>query len=75
MDAIELLIEQHRMVEKRFTDFEKAEDEDEEKDAFHALADALAIHAAIEERHFYPAVKARQTQEQIEEAFDEHLTI
>jgi hemerythrin superfamily protein len=75
MDAIELLTQQHRMVEKRFAQFEDAEDDDDKKDIFYAIADDLAVHATIEERHFYPAVKARQTQENIEEAFDEHLTI
>ncbi|MGZ3439379.1 MAG: hemerythrin domain-containing protein, partial [Polyangia bacterium] len=37
------------------------------------IADNLAVHTAIEERFFYPAVRARRTEEQLEEAFDEHL--
>src|SRR6185295_8230064 len=30
---------------------------------FEAIADALAMHAAIEEKRFYPAVKARRTED------------
>jgi len=33
------------------------------------------VHATIEERWFYPAVRARQTEEQLEEAYDEHLDV
>ena len=36
------------------------------------IADNLAVHTAIEERFFYPAVRARQTEENLEEAYDEH---
>jgi hemerythrin superfamily protein len=42
---------------------------------FDEIADALAIHAAIEERHFYPAVKKRQTEAILRESVEEHLEI
>jgi hemerythrin superfamily protein len=73
MDAIALLKEQHRLVEKLFAQFEKAEDDAAKKALFEQIADNLAVHTAIEERFFYPAVRARQTEEQLEEAYDEHL--
>ena len=42
---------------------EKAAEEDSEKRAlFFEIADNLAVHATIEERHFYPAVRERQTE-------------
>jgi hemerythrin superfamily protein len=73
MDAIALLKTQHRLVEKLFAQFENTEADEEKKAIFEEIADNLAVHTAIEERFFYPAVRARQTEEQIEEAYDEHL--
>jgi hemerythrin superfamily protein len=75
MDAIKLLKQQHRLVEKLFDRFEDSDDGSEQLELFAELADQLAVHAAIEERHFYPAVRARQTEEDVEEAYDEHLEI
>ena len=39
------------------------------------IADALAVHATIEERHFYPAVKEKRTEEILFESVEEHLEI
>jgi hemerythrin superfamily protein len=75
MDAIKLLKQQHRLVEKLFERFEDSDDGSEQLELFAELADQLAVHATIEERHFYPAVRARQTEEDVEEAYDEHLEI
>src|SRR4029078_3591768 len=36
---------------------------------------ALAIHSAIEEKHFYPAVKERTTEAILLESVEEHLAI
>jgi hemerythrin superfamily protein len=73
MDAIALLKSQHRLVEKLFAAFEATEDDAEKHAIFDEIADNLAVHTTIEERFFYPAVRARQTEEELEEAFDEHL--
>src|SRR4051812_26773649 len=75
MDAIKLLKTQHREVEKLFKAFEKSEDDQEKQSLFEQIADSLVVHATIEERHFYPAVRARQTEEELEEAYDEHLEV
>ena len=75
MDAIKLLKDQHRLVEKLFEQFDASEDDDEKQALFDEIADNLAVHATIEERFFYPAVRARQTEEDIEEAYDEHLEV
>lgn len=73
MDALDLLKKQHRLVERLFKKFEATDGDDEKKAIFDEIADNLAVHTAIEERIFYPAVRARQTEEQLEEAYDEHL--
>jgi hemerythrin superfamily protein len=75
MDAIKLLKQQHREVEALWKKFEKAEEDDVKEALFNEIADNLAVHASIEEKYFYPAVRARQTEEQLEEAYDEHLEV
>ena len=74
MDAIELLETQHKEVEKLFKQIEKA-GEDGKQDLFEQLADDLAVHAAIEEKHFYPATKGARTEELLHEAVEEHLSV
>jgi hemerythrin superfamily protein len=73
VDAIELLEAQHEEVEKLFGKIERAEEE-EKQDLFEQLADALAVHATIEEKHFYPATKSARTEELLQEAVEEHLS-
>jgi hemerythrin superfamily protein len=74
MGAIEMLESQHREVEKLFAAFEKAKGE-EQRAVFLEIADKLAVHAAIEERHFYPAAKAKDTEDMLLEAVEEHLSV
>jgi hemerythrin superfamily protein len=75
MDAIKLLKKQHKEVEKLFKSFEKADDEQEKRSLFDQIADNLVVHSTIEERHFYPAVRVRQVEQEIEESYDEHLEV
>ena len=72
MNAIELLRTQHEEAKGLFKKIEKAEDE-EKLDLFEQLADALAVHATIEEKQFYPATKNARTEELLQEAVEEHL--
>jgi hemerythrin superfamily protein len=76
-DAVEMLKEQHDEVESLFATFEKlGENAAKHKQAtFEKIADALAMHATIEEKHFYPAVKAKRTEDILLEALEEHLGI
>jgi hemerythrin superfamily protein len=74
MDAIEMLEEQHRDVEDLFEEFEQVE-AGEKREVFEEIADQITVHATIEERHFYPAVKAKKTEDMVLEAFEEHLQI
>jgi len=73
MDAIKMLKKQHREVEALFKELEKAKSANPRRKVFEKLADALAVHATIEERHFYPAAKKKQTEEMVLEAAEEHL--
>ncbi len=74
MNAIELLKTQHEEMRALFDQIEAAEDEDKEE-LFEQLADALAVHATIEEKHFYPATKNARTEELLQEAVEEHLSV
>jgi hemerythrin superfamily protein len=75
MNAIKLLKQQHREVEALFKQLEKAKSARPRQKAFEQIADKLAVHATIEERHFYPSVKRRQTEEMLLEAVEEHLGV
>ena len=60
MDAITLLKEDHRTVEKLFKRFEKAGDRAvvEKREVVDRIIEELSVHAAIEEQFFYPVVRA-----------------
>ena len=74
MDAITLLKNDHRQVEKLFKEIEKG-DGNREK-LFKELKDELDVHAQIEEQLFYPAVRdAKQTHEIVLESFEEHKQV
>jgi hemerythrin superfamily protein len=75
MNAIQLLKSQHREVDAIFSKLEKAEGSDEKEELFTDVANKLAVHAAIEEHHFYPAVKAKRTEDILLESLEEHLGI
>ena len=73
MNAIEMLKQDHRLVEELFEAIEEADDASEREELFGELADALALHAALEENIFYPACKSEDTEDQLLEALQEHL--
>jgi hemerythrin superfamily protein len=75
MNALKMLKQQHRDVEKLFKQFEAAKSVEPQRKTFIKIADALAVHATIEERHFYPSVKEKQTEEILLESVEEHLEI
>ena len=71
MDAISLLKNDHRMVEKIFSQIEKGNGNREQ--LFTELATELTVHAEIEEKLFYPAVKdSEPTRDLVLESFEEH---
>jgi hemerythrin superfamily protein len=75
MNAVDLLLSQHRAVEKLFSKIESAKDPGKRETLFEEIADSLAMHAAIEEHQFYPAVKAKRTEDILLESLEEHLGI
>ena len=75
MNAIALLKSQHRKVEALFSKIEGAKDSRTKQKLFGELADNLAGHATIEEHHFYPAVRAKRTEDILLESLEEHLGI
>src|SRR6478672_8254470 len=76
MNALDLLKKQHREVEELFKQYEKADEKDAalKEDLFVRIADNLSAHASIEERFFYPSVKADDTEDLLREALEEHLS-
>lgn len=75
MDAVKLLEAQHREVEQLFKAFEQEEAKDSKYKIFTQIADALAAHATIEEKHLYPAAMTDQTEDMVREALEEHLSV
>jgi hemerythrin superfamily protein len=75
VNAMDLLEGQHREVEELFAKLEKADRGERKQKLFDQIADKLAVHAAIEEQEFYPAVKARRTEDILLESLEEHLGI
>ena len=72
MDAISLLKEDHRKVEKLFKEIEDAPGGKREE-LFKEINKELTIHAELEEKLFYPkADEARETHELAIEAVEEH---
>src|SRR5205823_8500962 len=73
MDAIELLKQDHKKVEKLFTEMEK---KDARQKLFLELDRELSVHAEIEEKIFYPATKeAEPTRDLVLESIEEHKQI
>ena len=75
MKATKFLGQQHREVEALFKQLDKAKSAEPRRMLFDKIADALAIHAAIEERHFYPALQDEVTDGTLLESLEEHLAI
>ena len=76
MDAITLLREDHRKVEKLFKEFEKAGPRAGKTKAklVTQIIQELAVHAAIEEQVFYPAVRkaVEDAEDTVLESLEEH---
>ncbi|MFD9722375.1 hemerythrin domain-containing protein [Streptomyces sp. NPDC059072] len=79
MDAIVLLREDHKTVEKLFKQFEKTDDDDttERREIADKVIEELTVHAWIEEKYFYPAAReaAPDTTDHILESIEEHHAV
>ncbi len=76
MDAITLLKNDHKAVEKLFKQFEKTKDDDHEsrRRLVDQMIEELSVHASIEEQVFYPAVRedVPDTEDTVLEGLEEH---
>ena len=71
-DAIKLLKQDHREVEKLFKEFESAKGEGRKQKLAHQICLELSVHAEIEETIFYPACEGTVDEEELKEGYVEH---
>ena len=71
-DAIALLKEDHRAVEKLFKDFETAKGEGRKETLARRICLELTVHTKIEEEIFYPACDGEIEEDLLKEAYVEH---
>lgn len=71
-DAITLLREDHRKVEKLFKEFESAKGDGRKERLAREICLELSVHAAIEEEIFYPACEGVVEEDLLKESYVEH---
>lgn len=74
MNAIDMLTLQHRELEGAFKALMSEKPEVRGR-LFEDAADTLMSHILVEESHFYPAVKAKKTEDILLESLEEHLSL
>jgi len=76
MDAISLLKDDHRKVEKLFAQIKDKKDAADRERLFAEIKTELTVHTEIEEKLFYPAVlDAEAAHELVVESFEEHKQV
>jgi hemerythrin superfamily protein len=75
MDAVDLLVEQHRLLEAQFESVITAGGDVAKRTALAEVGDHLGVHLASEEEVFYPAVRAQRTEDDLLESLEEHLSL
>jgi len=71
-DAIALLKEDHRAVEKLFKEYEEAKGEGRKQKLAKQICLELTVHTTIEEEIFYPACDGQVDEDLLKEAYVEH---
>src|SRR5690348_17645751 len=71
-DAITLLKEDHRAVEKLFKEFEAAKGDGRKQKLAHQICLELSVHAELEEKIFYPACEGTVDEDELKEGYVEH---
>ena len=71
-DATHLLAEDHRKVEDLFEQFEKASGDGRKQKIARQICTELKVHSMIEEEIFYPALRGKIEDEDLDEAYVEH---
>ncbi len=72
-DILEILTAQHKEVDELIEKIESGDGP--RRQQFMLLGNKLAAHATAEEKVFYPAVMAKETEEMLQESVEEHLAI
>jgi hemerythrin superfamily protein len=71
-DAIELLTDDHRTVEELFEQFEKTSDSQKKEQIARQICTELKVHTLLEEEIFYPALRGKIDDDDLDEALVEH---
>jgi hemerythrin superfamily protein len=71
-DAIQLLTQDHREVEALFEKFEKASGDGKKERLARQICMELKIHSMLEEEIFYPALRGKIEDDDLDEALVEH---
>ena len=71
-DATRMLTEDHRRVEELFEKFEKASGDGRKEQLARQICTELKIHAMLEEEIFYPALRGKISDDDLDEAMVEH---
>lgn len=72
MDATHLLAEDHRKVEGLFEQYEKAGGDGRKEKIARQICTELKVHSMIEEEIFYPALRGKISDDDLDEAYVEH---
>lgn len=71
-DGLQLLAADHRKVEDLFADFEKASGTAAKEKLVREICTELKVHAQIEEEIYYPAIRGKVEDADLDEAYVEH---
>lgn len=71
-DAITLLKQDHRDVEKLFKEFEAAKGDGRKEKLAHQICLDLTVHFELEEKIFYPACEGTVDEDELKEGYVEH---
>ena len=72
LDALQLLSADHRKVEELFEQFENAKGASKKQEIVLQLCTELKVHAMIEEEIYYPAIRGKVEDDDLDEAYVEH---
>ena len=75
MDANQLLTQQHRSLESKMKALKETTEEARRGALLAEVGDELTVHLASEEEVYYPAVRARRTEDILLESLEEHLSL
>ncbi len=71
-DGLQLLTSDHRKVEDLFEQFEKASGDGRKEKIARQICTELKVHSMIEEEIFYPALRGKIDDDDLDEAYVEH---